>query len=408
MNMLTSTTINQIFDIKESFQLPGQLSAILRDKTKREEVFESFLAFHLDTSFDWFTEYFQEQHANRDKMMQDYTPKEVCELTTSMCDSFESVVDICAGTGGLTIAAHSKQPNAFFCCVELSARSYPLLCFNLAIRNMNALAIRADVLSGEVFEICKITKGEIFSDIEALAKMPELPLFDFVIMNPPYSLKHQWNETSSDTRFVKYGFPPNNAADWGFVLHGLSLMKESGTLAAILPHGVLFRGGKEKTIRENLIKDNYLDTIIGLPEKLFLNTGIPVAILKFKKSKDILFINAEKCYYKSSKINYLQESHLEKIKSAVKLRDNVLKFSHKATYEEIKQNDYNLNIPRYVDTFEPETPVDLLSLRDEWLAIEEEEGKTCSQLLKMLDDLVTNDDQKQKELQIVKELIGGN
>lgn len=405
--MLTADTINQIFDVSESFELPNKLMEVLKDKTKRNKIFDNFMDIQSDLSFDSFTDYFQEQHSNRDKMMQDYTPKEVAELVSFMCDDFESVADICAGTGGLTIAVHEKQPNAFFYCMELSARSFPLLCFNLAIRNMNALAVRTDVLSGEVFEIYRMTKGEKFSDIEILENVPELPLFDFVVTNPPYSLKHQWNEKEYDERFARFGYPPSNANDYAFVLHGLHMMKESGTLAAVLPHGVLFRGGKEKNIRQNLVEENYLDTVIGLPEKLFLNTQIPVAILKLKKSKDVYFVNAEKCYEKSPKRNYLRKTHLDKIKNAITLRENIEKFSHKATLEEFQYNDFNLNISRYVDTSEKKTPVDLFKLRDDWLAIKADEEKTQCELMKMLDELVTNDNQKQKELKIVKELIGG-
>lgn len=181
--------------------------------------------------------------------------------------------------------------------------------------------------------------------------------FDYIIMNPPYSLNWQNKEFAEDKRFQEYGLPPTSKADFGFILHALHMLQEQGTLAAILPHGILFRGQQEGKIRQKLIENNLIDAIIGLPDKLFLNTGIPVCIIVLKKnkeSKDILFIDASKEYKKGSKQNTMEQEHIAKILSAYHDRKDIDKFAHVARMQELEENEYNLNIPRYVDTFEPE------------------------------------------------------
>ena len=188
--------------------------------------------------------------------------------------------------------------------------------------------------------------------------------FDAVVANPPYSAK--WDNRESklkDARFKGYGkLAPASKADYAFVLHSIYHLNGTGTMAIVLPHGVLFRGAAEGKIRQALIEKNYLDAVIGLPANLFYGTGIPTTILVFKKNrktKDILFIDASKEFEKGKNQNNLRDENVEKIVETYKSRRDVEKYAHLASYDEIKNNDFNLNIPRYVDTFEEEPPVDI-------------------------------------------------
>ena len=188
--------------------------------------------------------------------------------------------------------------------------------------------------------------------------------FDAVVANPPYSARWDNNKNKlKDSRFNEYGkLAPASKADFAFILHSIYHLDAEGTMAIVLPHGVLFRGAAESAIRKVLIDKNYLDTVIGLPANLFYGTSIPTTILVFKKNKktkDILFIDASKEYDKGKNQNNLSNSHVDKIIQIYTERKDVDKYAHLATLEEIKENDYNLNIPRYVNTFEEEPPVDL-------------------------------------------------
>ena len=188
--------------------------------------------------------------------------------------------------------------------------------------------------------------------------------FDAVTANPPYSAKWNNNETKlKDPRFSDYGkLAPASKADYAFILHSIYHLNENGTMAIVLPHGVLFRGAAEGKIRQTLIEKNYLDTVIGLPANLFYGTSIPTIILVLKKNrttKDILFIDASKEFEKGKNQNNLKDEHIDKIVNTFKERKDIDKYAHVASIEEIRENDFNLNIPRYVDTFEEEEPVNL-------------------------------------------------
>lgn len=268
-----------------------------------------------------------------------------------------------------------------------------LLLFNLSIRGINAYVKHGDVLTNQFKTVYKLTNNDEFSDIEIVEDADNELKADVVISNPPYSLKFDnVDNYKYDARFSNYGIPPKSKADYAFVLHGLSHLKENGSAFFILPHGVLFRGSKEGDIRKLLIDDNLLDAVIGLPSNLFLNTQIPVCVLIFKKTrndkdKDILFIDASKEFVKEGKQNYLSDDQIEKIKSAYSLRKDIDKFSHVASLEEVKKNDYNLNIPRYVDTSEEKEPVDLAQVVSELVQIETEIEATEKEFVAMLKDL---------------------
>ena len=203
--------------------------------------------------------------------------------------------------------------------------------------------------------------------------------FDAVVANPPFSAHWSANELFlNDARFADYGkLAPKTKADFAFVLHMISQLNETGTLAVVVPHGILFRGAAEGHIRKHLIeKKNYLDTVIGLPAGIFFGTSIPTCILVFKKNRNsperkvnsadnVLFIDASNHFEKGKAQNHLRDSDVDLIIETYKNRQSVEKLAHVATLSEIADNDYNLNIPRYVDTFEEEAQIDLNAVATE-------------------------------------------
>lgn len=200
--------------------------------------------------------------------------------------------------------------------------------------------------------------------------------FDAIVANPPFSLR--WDpteETSKDFRFSRYGLAPRSAADFAFLLHGFHYLSDEGTMAIILPHGVLFRGGKEYDIRKKLLEDDNIDAVIGLPANLFYSTGIPVCILvlkKCRKSDKILFINAssEEHYQKDKRQNTLRDSDVEDIVEAYQYRLEKPRYSRLVSMSEIKENDFNLNITRYVNLAQEEKPIDINTVHDQLVEIE--------------------------------------
>ena len=202
------------------------------------------------------------------------------------------------------------------------------------------------------------------------------PQFDAVVANPPFS--YRWKpseELGEDPRFKSHGLAPKSAADFAFLLHGLHYLKDDGTMAIILPHGVLFRSGREAKIRRKLLEDGRIDAVIGLPPNLFYSTGIPVCVLVLKKCKeanDVLFINAEKRFAKGKRQNYLDESHIDAIVQTYIERpeEKIDRFARRVPMSEIKKNKFNLNISRYVSTAEEEKEIDLAAVHEELVAAE--------------------------------------
>lgn len=387
--MITTENINTILGIKESFQLHDALKEILFNHDKKIEIFEKFLAIENDLSYDWFTNYFQEEQSNRKSFMQDYTPDCICKIISGLMNDNSKILDECSGIGGLTISVPDKE-NKIFYCEELSNNSVMMLLFNLSIRNIRAYVRHGDVLTNEFSRVYKLTPSERFSDIEEIAQANDY-VVDAVISNPPYSLKFdKVDNYVNDIRFKEYGVPPKAKADYAFVLHALSKLNDEGEAFFILPHGVLFRGAKEGNIRKQLIENKMIDTVIGLPDKLFLNTDIPVCILVLKKNRcnnDILFIDASKLFEKHGKNNLMTTDHINKLISIYRLRADVDKLSHLASLEEIRDNDYNLNIPRYVDNFERPEPIDMKKNLEELKNIENEISKTERNLASMLKEI---------------------
>lgn len=406
--MIDTKQINDILGIKEAYQLHDALEEILFDKSKREKTFKDFLNIESDLSYDWFTNYFQEEQSNRKSMMQDYTPDCICKILGGIQKgNAQSVLDECSGIGGLTISTWMQDKNRTFYLEELSENSIMVLLFNLSIRGVNAYVRHGDVLTNTFDRVWKLTKNGQFSDIKEVAQGNGYNT-DIVISNPPYSLKFENCESyANDPRFAYFGLPPKAKADYAFILHALSHLKEHGEAYFILPHGVLFRGAKEEKIRKSLIEKNLIDTVIGLPDKLFLNTDIPVCILVLKLNRDehdVLFIEASKQFQKDGKKNVMLQEHIDKVISAYKLRQDVDKLSHVASLDEISNNDYNLNIPRYVDTSEPKKPIDIQKKINDIIAIEDDISNTEKSLIDMLQTLDGPGDYEQNRDKLVKHL----
>lgn len=234
--------------------------------------------------------------------------------------------------------------------------------------------------------------------------------FDTVMMNPPYSAKWSSDNTFlDDPRFSRYGkLAPKSKADFAFLLHGYYHLKNSGTMAIVLPHGVLFRGAAEGVIRKKLLEDGSIYTVIGMPANLFFGTSIPTTVIILKKdrtSRDVLFIDASKDFKKDKNQNKLTEDNIDKIFQTYKAREDVDKYAHVASFDEIQGNDFNLNIPRYVDTFEEQPPIDAAKVKADLQDINRELEKNSAELLAMLDELNVTDDDSRELIEATKEAL---
>ena len=282
-----------------------------------------------------------------------YTPQQVSKILARLVcldkDKLLSVYDPCCGSGSLLLRVGKECSVTFYYGQEKTATTYNLARMNMLLHNIpyqNFNIVNGDTLENPAFKDKK---------------------FSAVVANPPYSAKWSANKKYlEDERFQPYGkLAPASKADFAFVCHMLYMLDTSGTMAVVLPHGVLFRGSSEEAIRKVLIKNqNVLDAVIGLPANLFYGTSIPTCILVFKKNRaenkdNILFIDASKEFEKGKNQNLLTDEHIDKIIQTYKNRQDIDKYAHVATMTEIEENDYNLNIPRYVDTFEEEAPVNL-------------------------------------------------
>lgn len=238
----------------------------------------------------------------------------------------------------------------------------------------------------------------------------EITDFDAVMMNPPYSQK--WSAEKGfliDPRFSDYGvLAPKSKADYSFLLHGFYHLKSTGTMGIVLPHGVLFRGAAEGKIRQKLLEKGYIYAVIGLPAGIFYSTGIPTIIMVLKKDRpgrDVLFIDGSKEFVKGKPQNFLDDKNIDKLFQAYKDRKDVDKFAHVASFDEIRENEFNLNIPRYVDTFEPEPEIDLAEVNKAMAETNKEIAQNEDELLAMLQELTTEDGKKAKDLKEFLELL---
>jgi type I restriction enzyme M protein len=224
----------------------------------------------------------------------------------------------------------------------------------------------------------KIEWGDTIRNPKLLDKNGDLMLFDIVTANPPFSLDKWGHDDAEHDKFSRFrrGVPPKTKGDYAFILHMIETLKpKTGRMGVVVPHGVLFRGSSEGKIRQQLIDENLLDAVIGLPEKLFYGTGIPAAILIFSKDKSddsVMFIDASRDFKAGKNQNLLSEDNINKIVATYRNGSDVDKYAYVASLNEIKENDYNLNIPRYVDTFEEEEEIDLMAVRAERLKLKDQ------------------------------------
>lgn len=377
--------ITEILNIKFNYQMTESLLALLFDEEKRNAAFEQYLATNPDLSQDCFLAEFQAQFADRSGLKQDYTPSSICRILADISGKAESVLDVCSGTGALTLAKWAQCKTAKFYCEEYSKEAVAILLFNLALRGINAEVRHGDVLTGETFAGYRLTKQGKFSHIEQVALDWSDLKVDCVISNPPYSLGWQPKE---DERFQGYALAPKSKADYAFVLHGLHYLKPNGTASFILPHGVLFRGQGEGKIRRQLIEEQRLNSVIGLPEKLFLATSIPTCILTFKPdSQNVWICDASELREPQPKINIMNDSHIKAIIDAYRQRQTVERLANVVSLAELKENDFNLNIPRYVDKFVAEDVPDLLETARELLQLTKEADEAGRQFVAMMNEL---------------------
>lgn len=294
-----------------------------------------------------------------------YTPSEVSTLLAKLVEPKEGdmIYDPTCGSGSLLIKASKEIKNHNFRLYgqEKNGQTHALCKMNMFLHEINDAVIEwGDTIRNPLHLQDNLLKT-----------------FDIVVANPPFSLDKWGEDTAENDSFgrFKWGVPPKSKGDYAFVLHMISSLNAHGTMGVILPHGVLFRGASEGRVRTKLIEENLLDAVIGLPANLFFGTSIPACILIFKKNRtnnDILFIDASREFEKGKNQNNLTDKQIAKIVEIYKNRSEIEKYSHVASLEEIQENDYNLNIPRYVDTFEEEEKVDIKATKQNITRIENE------------------------------------
>jgi len=309
-----------------------------------------------------------------------YTPQQISDILSAIVtlDSQEpatgkvphlgSVLDFACGSGSLLLNVRKRMGAHGI--GRIVGQEKNITTYNLARMNM--------LLHGVKDTEFEIYHGDtLLNDWDFLRETnpAKMPKFDAVVANPPFS--YRWepkDEMGEDVRFKNHGLAPKSAADFAFLLHGLHYLKDQGVMAIILPHGVLFRGGAEERIRTKLLKDNRIDTVIGLPANLFYSTGIPVCILVLKKCKkpdDVLFINAAEHFKKDKRQNFLTDAHIEQIVSTYQHRLETDRYSKRVSMERIAEEGYNLNISRYISTAQAETEIDLEANHSSLMKIEE-------------------------------------
>jgi type I restriction enzyme M protein len=310
-----------------------------------------------------------------------YTPQQISSIlsgivildsqepATGVKKRLKSLLDFACGSGSLLLNVRKRLGvNSIG---KIYGQEKNVTTYNLARMNM--------LLHGVKDSEFEIFHGDtLLNEWEMLreANPNKKPVFDAVVANPPFS--YRWEPTDAlgeDARFKNYGLAPKSAADFAFLLHGFHYLAQEGTMAIILPHGVLFRGGAEERIRTKLLKDNHIDTVIGLPANLFYSTSIPVCILVLKKCKkydDVLFINASEYFEKGKRQNQLLPEHIEKILNTYQFRkEEDPRYSRRVSMEEIRdKHNYNLNISRYVSTATEEEEIDLGAVHSQLQTLE--------------------------------------
>lgn len=308
------------------------------------------------------------------------------EPKTGKKNKIDRVLDFACGSGSLLLNVRREMGEKGI--GKIYGQEKNITTYNLARMNMLLHGVKDtefEIHHGDTL----VNDWDILNEENPAKKMT----FDAIVANPPFSLR--WDpkeETAKDFRFSGFGVAPKSAADFAFLLHGLHFLSDNGTMAIILPHGVLFRGGKEEFIRKELLKKDYIDSIIGLPANLFYSTGIPVCVIvlkKCRKNDKILFINAssEEHYEKGKRQNFLREKDIEDIIEAYKNRETISRYAREVPLSEIKDNGYNLNISRYINLSKDEEIIDLNKVNERLTEIEKEIIKARDEHNKYLEEL---------------------
>jgi len=317
-----------------------------------------------------------------------YTPHKVTQLVAALAQpkTGNKICDPTCGSGGLLIEAARNVGGRDFALfgMEVNGSTWALARMNMFLHNFDSSRI----------EWCNTLTAPALVDKDGLMK------FDVVVANPPFSLDKWGADEAGNDPYRRFwrGVPPKSKGDWAFVSHMVETAKEKdGRVAVVVPHGVLFRGAAEGRIRQAMIEENILDAVIGLPSNLFPSTSIPVAIIVFdrrrekggelEKRKDVLFIDASREFVSGKNQNTLSDEHFKKIVDTFSKRANIEKYSHCATFDEIKENDFNLNIPRYVDTFEEEEVIDIDAVQKEIDQLEAELADIRGQMAEKMKEI---------------------
>jgi type I restriction enzyme M protein len=319
-----------------------------------------------------------------------YTPQQISSILSKIVildsqdpssgpkEKLNKVLDFACGSGSLLLNVRTKlkeETKGKGSIGKIYGQEKNITTYNLARMNMLLHGMKDtefEIFHGDTLE----NSWSLLNEMNPSKKTE----FDAIVANPPFSLRWEPNDTlAEDFRFKSYGLAPKSAADFAFLLHGFHFLAKEGTMAIILPHGVLFRGGAEERIRTKLLKDNHIDTVIGLPSNLFYSTGIPVCILVLKKCKkhdDVLFINAAEHYKAGKRQTTLREGEngepndIQKIIETYQFRpEHVEKYARRVSMDEIEKNGYNLNISRYVSTSEDEVQIDLKDVNNKLTSI---------------------------------------
>jgi len=317
-----------------------------------------------------------------------YTPHKVSELVAKLArpKPGDRICDPACGSGGLLIEVAKEVNDRNFALfgMESNGSTWALARMNMFLHGADSARI----------EWCDTLNSP------ALVENDRLMKFNIVVANPPFSLDKWGAEEAQNDRYNRFwrGIPPKSKGDWAFISHMVeAALEQEGRVAVVVPHGVLFRGAAEGRIRTKMIEENLLDAVIGLPGNLFPTTSIPVAILIFDRSREkgganqnrreVIFVDASRDYLPGKNQNALSDDHIRKIVDAIKERQTVEKYAHMATFEEIKENDFNLNIPRYVDTFEEEEEINIDAVQKEIDQLESELVEVRAKMAAMLKEI---------------------
>ena len=310
-----------------------------------------------------------------------YTPPEISTLLAKLLQPKKGarICDPACGSGSLLIRVADEVGDSDFALFgqESNGSAWALCCMNMFLHGRDSVRIEW----GDTLNNPKLLEGN------ALKK------FDIIVANPPFSLDKWGADNAARDFYCRFhrGVPPRGKADYAFITHMIeTTVDDTGKVGVIVPHGVLFRGGSEGIIRKKIINENLLEAVVGLPSNLFYGTGIPAAVLIFshgKKTTDILFIDASREYEETKNQNRLRPHDIEKIVGAYKKFETVEKYAYRATYEQVKGNDFNLNIPRYVDSFEEEDEVDIPATQKEIERLEGELAEVRAEMKRHLQEL---------------------